>query len=174
VISTMRTHIDRSTTKLAFQFSLLALMLILCVAPYLLPAQAPAAPATQAASAPTQSTPPAAATTPNHAVPSWAYPGSATHVQVAPPPDFHRPSRNFDTPIGIFQGQSDIGSALVPGSASYDAATAVHHPIRRLQRLVHARRVPLPLEEDVRRRFAGCRYRVSPTRTVTATARRSS
>jgi len=43
VISTMRTHIDRSTTKLAFQFSLLALMLILCVAPYLLPAQAPAA-----------------------------------------------------------------------------------------------------------------------------------
>ena len=39
------------------------------------------------------------------------------------PPDFHRPSKNFDTPIGIFEGQSDIGSALVPGSASYDAAT---------------------------------------------------
>ncbi len=56
-------------------------------------------------------------------VPAWAYPGSATHVQVAPPPDFHRPSRNFNTPIGIFQGQSDIGSALVPGSASYDAIT---------------------------------------------------
>ena len=56
-------------------------------------------------------------------VPAWAYPGSATHVQVAPPPDFHRPSRNLDTPIGIFQGQSDIGSALVPGSASYDAVT---------------------------------------------------
>jgi hypothetical protein len=56
-------------------------------------------------------------------VPAWAYPGSATHVQVAPPPDFHRPSKNFDAPIGIFQGQSDIGSALVPGSASYDAAT---------------------------------------------------
>ena len=55
--------------------------------------------------------------------PAWAQPGSAGHPQVAPPPDFHRPSKNFDTPIGIFQGQSDIGSALVPGSASYDAAT---------------------------------------------------
>jgi hypothetical protein len=56
-------------------------------------------------------------------VPAWAQPGSATHVQVAPPPDFHRPSKNFDTPTGIFEGQSDIGSALVPGSASYDAGT---------------------------------------------------
>jgi hypothetical protein len=28
---------------------------------------------------------------------------------------------NFATPIGIFEGQSDIGGALVPGSASYDA-----------------------------------------------------
>ena len=56
-------------------------------------------------------------------VPSWAQPGSPTHAQVAPPPDFHRPSKNFDTPIGIFEGQSDIGSALVPGSASYDKAS---------------------------------------------------
>ncbi|MDR3474294.1 MAG: hypothetical protein P4M09_21805, partial [Devosia sp.] len=56
-------------------------------------------------------------------VPDWAQPGSATHQQVAPPADFHRPSRNFDTPIGIFEGQSDIGGALAPGSASYDAAT---------------------------------------------------
>ncbi len=55
-------------------------------------------------------------------VPAWAQPGSATHVQVAPPADFHRPSRNFDTPIGIFEGQSDVGSAVLPGSASYDAA----------------------------------------------------
>jgi hypothetical protein len=55
------------------------------------------------------------------AAPPWAQPGSANHVQVAPPPDFHRPSRNFDTPIGIFEGQSDIGSALVPGSATYEA-----------------------------------------------------
>ena len=40
-----------------------------------------------------------------------------------PPPEFHRPSTNFDAPIGIFQGQSDIGGAFVPGSASYDAGT---------------------------------------------------
>lgn len=55
--------------------------------------------------------------------PAWAQPGSPTHTQVAPPADFHRPSRNYDTPIGIFQGQSDIGAALVEGSASFDAAT---------------------------------------------------
>ncbi len=57
-------------------------------------------------------------------VPDWAQPGSATHKQVPPPADFHRPSRNDDTPIGIFQGQSDIGAAVVPGSATYDSATA--------------------------------------------------
>ncbi len=56
-------------------------------------------------------------------VPDWAQPGSATRVQVAPPADFHRASRNFDAPIGIFTGQSDIGGAVVPGSASYDAST---------------------------------------------------
>ena len=55
--------------------------------------------------------------------PEWAQPGSTTHAQVAPPLDFHRPSRNFDSPIGLFDAQSDIGSALVPGSASYDAAS---------------------------------------------------
>ena len=57
------------------------------------------------------------------AVPDWARPGSPTHVQVPPPAGFHRPSRNFDIPAGIFPGQSDIGAALVPGSASYDAGT---------------------------------------------------
>lgn len=56
-------------------------------------------------------------------VPAWAQPGSATHVQVAPPADFHRASRNFAMPIGIFDGQSDIGGALLPGSAGYDART---------------------------------------------------
>jgi hypothetical protein len=76
----------------------IAVILILCTASRVLCAQAPAAP-------------------------PWAQPGSAGHVQVAPPPDFHRPSKNFDTPIGIFEGQSDIGSALVPGSASYDPTT---------------------------------------------------
>ena len=78
--------------------------LLLCIAPRLLTAQA----------APPSAPP---------AVPDWAQPGSATHKQVPPPADFHRPSKNFDIPIGIFEGQSDIGSALVPGSASYDANT---------------------------------------------------
>lgn len=54
-------------------------------------------------------------------VPVWAQPGSATRAQVAPPAEFHRATTTFATPIGIFEGQSDIGSAVVPGSASYDA-----------------------------------------------------
>src|SRR5512146_713713 len=83
----------------------LMLLIMLCAIPWLLSAQVPAAPE------------------PTPAVPEWAQPGSSTHVQVAPPADFHRPSKNFDTPIGIFDGQSDIGSAVVPGSASYDPAT---------------------------------------------------
>jgi hypothetical protein len=56
-------------------------------------------------------------------VPDWAYPGSATHKQVAPPTDFHRPTRTHLTPIGIFEAQSDVGSALAPASASFDAGT---------------------------------------------------
>jgi hypothetical protein len=52
--------------------------------------------------------------------PAWSQPGSASHTQVSPPADFHRPTTTFNTPIGIFQGQSDVGSALVPGSASFD------------------------------------------------------
>ncbi len=55
--------------------------------------------------------------------PEWAYPGNATRVQVAPPPDFRRATTTFATPIGIFEGQADVGSAVVPGSASFDAAT---------------------------------------------------
>lgn len=55
--------------------------------------------------------------------PDWALPGSATHKQVPPPPDFHRPSRVYNTPIGVFDGQADVGAALVPGSASFNAAT---------------------------------------------------
>jgi hypothetical protein len=88
------------------QFTLFSATLLLCVAPHISRGQAGSAPA---------------ATVP--AVPDWAQPGSPTHVQVPPPADFHRPSTNFDTPLGLFQGQSDVGSAVVPGNASYDAAT---------------------------------------------------
>jgi hypothetical protein len=63
-------------------------------------------------------TPPAS----SPAVPEWAQPGSATHKQVAPPLDFHRPPTTINTPIGIFDGQSDVGSAVAPGSAIYDSA----------------------------------------------------
>src|SRR5271165_6600514 len=59
-------------------------------------------------------------------VPVWAQPGSATHTQVAPPQDFHRPTTTLNMPIGIFDGQSDVGSAAIPGSASYDAATGAY------------------------------------------------
>lgn len=75
-----------------------------CVAAALLVAQAPAQ---QAAS--------------NPAIPEWAYPGSPSHKQVAPPADFRRPSKTTNKPIGIFDGQTDVGSAIIPGSASYDA-----------------------------------------------------
>jgi hypothetical protein len=80
--------------------------LVVTIAPCLLHGQAPSSP-----------------TTPASAVPAWAQPGSATHSQVAPPADFHRPSKNFDVPIGIFEGESDIGGPALPGSASFDAAT---------------------------------------------------
>ncbi len=56
-------------------------------------------------------------------IPDWALPASATHKQVSPPTDFHRPAKTSLTPIGIFQGQSDVGAPLVPGSSSYDPAT---------------------------------------------------
>jgi hypothetical protein len=56
-------------------------------------------------------------------VPDWALPGSATHKQVPPPLDFHRPARTENKKIGIFRGQTDVGSALVAGSSSYDRAT---------------------------------------------------
>ncbi|HEY1848708.1 MAG TPA: hypothetical protein VGG37_05855, partial [Opitutaceae bacterium] len=55
-------------------------------------------------------------------VPDWALPGSATHHQVPPPAGFSRATTTFESPIGIFAGQSDIGTALVPGGASFDTA----------------------------------------------------
>jgi len=100
----INSHVIRSTVNPLLRASLSVLML--STAPHLAHAQAPAAPGT-----------------PPLVVPEWAYPGSPTHKQVPPPADFHRPGRNFDTPIGIFEGQSDIGGALVPASASYDAST---------------------------------------------------
>ena len=100
----MKVYIVHPARKCFCLASLFVLML--CITPHLLHAQASAPSAT-----------------PTPAVPDWAQPGTATHDQVPPPADFHRPSRNFDTPIGVFQGQSDIGAAVVPGGASYNAST---------------------------------------------------
>jgi len=60
---------------------------------------------------------------PKPEVPDWALPASATHKQVPPPRDFHRPARTVIEPLGLFDGQSDIGAALVAGSSTYDAAS---------------------------------------------------
>ena len=60
------------------------------------------------------------------AVPDWAQPGSATHKQVPPPPNFHRPTRTLLDPIGVFTGQSDIGGAVVPGQSAFDPATGAY------------------------------------------------
>lgn len=54
-------------------------------------------------------------------VPDWAQPASATHQQISPPTDFHRSARTSSEPIGVFEGQSDVGAALVPGISSYDS-----------------------------------------------------
>ncbi len=52
-------------------------------------------------------------------VPDWALPGSATHHQVPPPAGFKRASRTIEIPLGVFEGQTDVGGAVVPGSATY-------------------------------------------------------
>ena len=59
----------------------------------------------------------------NVVVPEWSLPASDTHTQVSPPSDFHRQARTVNEPIGIFEGQSDIGAALLPGKSSYNPNT---------------------------------------------------
>ncbi|MBK0383922.1 hypothetical protein I5M32_13215 [Pedobacter sp. SD-b] len=53
-------------------------------------------------------------------VPDWSLPSSSTHKQVPPPADFHRATKTSNKHIGLFDGQSDVGAALIPGSSSYD------------------------------------------------------
>src|ERR1700692_1515018 len=86
----------------SLKFSALMPVLVLCTATYQAPAQTAAA---------------------KVEVPDWALPGSATHKQVPPPADFHRVTRTDNTHIGIFEGQSDVGAALVPGPSSFNEAT---------------------------------------------------
>ena len=56
-------------------------------------------------------------------VPEWALPGSATHKQIPPPVDFHRTTLTENKSIGVFNGQSDVGAALVSGSSGYNKKT---------------------------------------------------
>ena len=56
-------------------------------------------------------------------VPEWALPGSKTHKQVPPPKDFHSATTTQNKRLGIFEGQSEVGGPLVPGSSSYNKAT---------------------------------------------------
>ncbi|HZZ17726.1 MAG TPA: hypothetical protein VFE25_00050 [Opitutaceae bacterium] len=56
-------------------------------------------------------------------IPDWALPGSATHHQVPPPAGFHRDTRTSETPVGIFDGQSDVGGAVLEGSGTFDQAS---------------------------------------------------
>jgi hypothetical protein len=54
--------------------------------------------------------------------PEWSLPGTSTHEQVPPPAGFSRASTIIAEPIGIFDGQAEVGTSLVPGHASYDVA----------------------------------------------------
>jgi hypothetical protein len=59
-------------------------------------------------------------------VPDWALPGSATHKQVPPPAGFHRDTKTEIKSLGMFQGQSDVGGALVAGSSGYHSRTGAY------------------------------------------------
>ena len=93
-------------------FSALGLALAFAVPSIHSQTAAPASAMAPAATAPAQKV----------TVPDWAWPSSATHKQVPPPAGFQRPTVIINQPLGIFEGQADVGGPLLPGSASYDAA----------------------------------------------------
>ena len=58
--------------------------------------------------------------------PDWSLPNMPQpnpHKQVPPPADFHRPTVTINQPLGIFEGQADVGGPLLPGSANFNPAT---------------------------------------------------
>lgn len=58
--------------------------------------------------------------------PDWSLPSMPppnAHRQVPPPADFHRPTVVINQPLGIFDGQADIGGPLLPGDSRYNAAS---------------------------------------------------
>ncbi len=58
--------------------------------------------------------------------PDWSLPSRPApnpHKQVPPPEGFHRPTVLLNQPLGIFEGQADVGGPLLPGNANYNART---------------------------------------------------
>ena len=58
--------------------------------------------------------------------PDWALPSMPKpnpHKQVPPPEGFHRPTVTIQQPLGIFDGQADVGGPLLPGSGSFNPQT---------------------------------------------------
>ena len=60
--------------------------------------------------------------TPTPGTPDWAIPGSATHKQIPPPPDFHRPTVHHEESVQGYHVAS-IGAPLVGGSQQYANGT---------------------------------------------------
>lgn len=53
-------------------------------------------------------------------IPDWAKAASASHIQVSPPSDYHREAITVMEPLGIFEGQSDVGAPVISGISSYN------------------------------------------------------
>ena len=51
---------------------------------------------------------------------------ASAHAPVTPVASIHRPTRTENTPVGVFEGVSEIGSPVVPGSSSFDPATGTY------------------------------------------------
>lgn len=65
--------------------------------------------------------------TASHPASAQASPAYTPPAQIQPTAPYgNRPTRNFDTPIGLFQGQSDIGGTQQLGDAHYDSGTKVY------------------------------------------------
>ncbi len=70
-------------------------------------------------------------------VPDRLYPGSPTHIQVRLRRTFTACSNNFNSPIGVFDGQSDNGGAACPWQRLLRCDyRPVHNQLCRLQHLV--------------------------------------
>ncbi len=58
--------------------------------------------------------------------PDWSLPSMPKpnpHKQVPPPEGFHRPTVTINKPLGIFEGQADVGGPLLPGNANFSPTT---------------------------------------------------